>query len=165
MKAFIILTLIDILSTARILWVDGHAQYAPLSIGDNLHGYPLIEENYNLMITVLIINIVVVIYKLIRKRYLQTNRTLKTITLSIYSMVSISCMTMGYIYIVHRSQESIINEYNILFKLPISLFGKDTIQRTFTAGNVYVTLSITLLSIIISYILLSFKYYIRTQRK
>ena len=70
-KTIVTLTLMDILSTARILWVDGHAQYAPLSIGDNLHGYPLIEENYNLMITVLIINIVVIIYKLIRKRYLQ----------------------------------------------------------------------------------------------
>lgn len=164
MKTFLILTVIDVISAFRIMWLDVNTQYAPLSTDDNLYGLPLIEETYNLMVFVLLINIAVVFYKLIRKRYQQANKKWRIITLFLYSIVSFLCMAIGYYYIGLKTHECIINEYNILFRLPISLLGRDFIQRTLTVENLYTTLCITLISINFSYIILFIKSHKRLSR-
>jgi len=159
MKTFLILTVIDLISAFRIMWLDVNTQYASLSTDDNLYGLPRVEESYNLMVFVLLINIAVILYKLILYRYqrIDINSMWKRMLLFVYTIVSFSCMATGYYYIGLKRHENIINEYNILFKLPIYLFGKDFIQRDLTVEHLYTTLCIVLISIYFSYLIILIK--------
>lgn len=71
----------------------------------------------------------------------------------VYFMFVIFCFLLGFSYIIPRDGRPVIDYGNILFVVPIEIFGKETVRSVINTGYLYVALSVAHIIICIKYIM------------
>lgn len=148
----LLLTIIDIMVLVWIVWNENGKQYEPPLCGyEDTYILPIDEATYNIMILSTLINIVVVISN-IKRLYQKTLENANLKVLITYLIFVICSLGWGYFYIASRSESGIIDEGNILFCLPIMLFGEENITTLINVENFYISLCFIHISSCIVYI-------------
>ena len=138
----VILGIIDIAIVFWIVWFERQIQYEPiLNDGSNLSvmKLPLHPEVYNTIIVTIIFNIMALIYEL-RINHARVYVRSQGVILSVYLLVVLFCVILGYNYISTRLSNGVIDEYNTLFRLPIWLFGKELFSNFIGVTSRYLLL-------------------------
>ena len=103
------------------------------------------------MIFTILINIIVVIGN-INRFYYKSLEHFNLAVFFIYFIFVLCSLLLGYSYIASRSGSGIIDEGNILFCLPIMLFGEETVTSVINVENFYISLCAILICSCIVYI-------------
>lgn len=134
------------------IWYESGILYEPPLWGyEDSYLLPIEEQIYNAMIFTILINIIVVIGN-IKRVYHKTFENYNLAVLIIYFIFVMCSLAWGYSYIASRTGYGIIDEGNILFCLPIMLFGEETITSAINVENFYISLCVILISSCIVYI-------------
>ncbi|WP_407403145.1 hypothetical protein [Sodaliphilus sp.] len=158
-KRIVVLGFIDVLVILWIIWSEGQIQYEPpLDYRDIV--YPLDSNIYNTIIVTIIVNILVLIGET-KMSYGKAFGNANLILAIIFFIFITCCITWGYYYITTRIGSGVIDECNILFFLPVMLFGKDFFVNIATVINLYVSLCVILTVSCIVYISILFQNEIR----
>ncbi len=116
--------------------------------GEKVLRFPLIEENYNLIIVGLCINIGIIIYQILNK-YPQKAISREDYRIHIlYNVVCYILILWGYGYIATTDHTNIITEYNPLFKFFIVIIKCDFLKEYHWVMRIFMVLS--LFSVIIN---------------
>ena len=146
------LIIFDIGVVIWCIWYESGIQYEPPLWGyEDTYIYPIIREIYNAMIYAVVINIIVLISN-IKKLNRKTLENYNLAIFIIYFIFVLCSLSWGYSYIASRSGCGIIDNGNILFCLPIMLFGEETITSVINVENFYISLCVILISSCIVYI-------------
>ena len=156
----VILSVFDIAIVFWILWYEGCIQYEPLLEVEynilsemGLPTIPLSEAVYNTIIVAIVVNIIVLVIES-RKRYTGKCRKDDLIVAFLYFLLIMSFMLLGSFYISSRIHSGIINEYNLLFRFPIWIIGRDLFISVVTVTRLYLSLCIIHLCVCSFYIYL-----------
>ena len=146
MSRLIILSICDLIVVLWISWYDSGIEYEALLdveydilLKMGLPTIPLSETIFNVVIVTIAVNMIVLTIDLIRlckRRFLKHDLTMALV----YVFFLICCMLLGNLYLSTRIHAGIINEYNLLFKLPIMLFGKDSFMSIVDVNRLYFSL-------------------------
>lgn len=148
----LLLTILDIMVIVWVIWNESGIQYEPALWGyEDSYILPVDEFTYNVIIFTILINIIVVIGN-IKRYYHKTLGNYNLAVFIVYFIFVLCSLLWGYSYIASRSGGGIIDEGNILFCLPIMLFGEETITSVINVMNFYVSLCVIHISICIVYI-------------
>ena len=139
-NSVVILSVIDIALIIWIIWFESRIQYeALLDYNKGRKILPLHSETYDMMIIAIVINSIVLVLesrKIRKKKYIKYDLI---ITFSYFFFITL-CMLWGYFYISNRTHNGVIDEYNTLFRIPIWIFGKESVTRIITVTNLYLSL-------------------------
>ena len=156
----VILSVFDIAIVFWILWYEGRIQYEPLLEVEynilsemGLPTIPLSEAVYNTIIVAIVVNMIVLVIES-RKRYNRKCRKNDLIIAFMYFSLIMSFMLLGSFYISSRIHSGIINEYNLLFRFPIWIIGRDLFISVVTVTRLYLSLCIIHLCVCSFYIYL-----------
>lgn len=159
----VILSVIDIVIILWIIWFERGIQYEPpLNYNMGRTILPLHSETYDMIIIAIVINSIVLILESqkIRKRKLM--KCDLTIAFLYFLFITL-CMLWGYLYISTRTHDGIISEYNTLFRIPIWIYGKESVLRIVTVANLYLSLCTLHFCICLFYMYLCVDEYKRIQ--
>lgn len=148
----LLLTILDIMVIVWVIWHESGIQYEPALWGyEDSYILPVDEFTYNVIIFTILINIIVVIGN-IKRYYHKTLEKYNLAVFIVYFIFVLCSLAWGYSYIASRSGSGIIDNGNILFCLPIMLFGEEAVTSVITVENFYISLCVILVSSCIVYI-------------
>ncbi|MDO4959339.1 MAG: hypothetical protein Q4E68_08835 [Prevotellaceae bacterium] len=110
--------------------------------GELIQKWPLIKENYDLIIVGLMINIVVISNLLFEKK---VTKKMDICIFILYGFISSILIMLGYGYIMSTDHTDVISEYNPLFRIPIEWFNCYFLKDYVWVKYIYTVLSVILI--------------------
>ena len=112
---FVILAIVNMLFACRIVWVIKNTCFL-IHPGEIVYKFPLIEENYNVMIGGILMNIffVGILLLKLRKKSIVEQYDLKCCMF--YNIITFLLIAWGYWHLFDTIHDRIITEYNPLFQ-------------------------------------------------
>lgn len=135
------LIILNLIITGVVNWNIAETCFV-IHHGENVLRFPLIEENYNLIIVGLCINIGIVIYQMLKKHPLRTISREDYRIHILYNFVCYVLILWGYGYIATTDHTNIITEYNPLFYILIVIIKCDFLKEYHWVMRIFIALSL-----------------------
>ena len=143
---FVILAIVNMLFAYRIVWVVKNTCFL-IYPGEIVYKFPLIKENYNVMIGGILMNIFMVGILLLkyRKRQIVEHCDMKCCVF--YNIITFLLIVWGYWHLFDTIHEQIITEYNPLFRFWFEVMNMQFLENPKYVMYVYCLLTTMLIGL------------------
>ena len=148
---FIILVIVNMLFAYRIVWVIKGTCFL-IHHGEIVYKFPLIEENYNVMICGILMNIffVGILLLKLRKKSIVEQCDLKCFVF--YNIITFLLIAWGYWHLFDTIHEQIITESNPLFRFWFKVMNMQFLENPKYVMYVYSLLTTMLIGLNVGFV-------------
>lgn len=148
---FVILAIVNMLFACRIVWVIKNTCFL-IHPGEIVYKFPLIEENYNVMIGGILMNIffVGILLLKLRKKSIVEQYDLKCCMF--YNIITFLLIAWGYWHLFDTIHDRIITEYNPLFQFWLKVMNMQFLGNPKYVMYVYGLLTTMLIGLNIGFV-------------